>query len=79
MDPAILKSCHANYDKQKDILMRMLGDIASIIMTCEDTKLMDKYLIIYTNITLLYNVIWCADLSISVEIYKFFYNLDRVA
>jgi hypothetical protein len=79
VDPKILKSCHANYDKQKDILMRMLGDIATIIISCEDTKLRNKYSIIYTNVTLLYNVIWCADLPISLEIFKFFNNLDQIS
>jgi len=75
VDPKILDSCHAGYSNQKDILMRMLGDIAGITLTCEDIKLRDNYFVIYTNILLLYNVIWCADIPISIEILKFFHTL----
>ena len=78
VDPNILDTCHANYAEQKDILMRMLGDVAGITLTCEDTKLRDKYFVIYTNILLLYNVIWCADIPISIEIVKFFGKLDKL-
>jgi hypothetical protein len=75
-DDHLLNLCHTDYNYEKEKFLKIIFDVSGFLLCQDDKQYQNMEFIIYANILLLNNIIWCSSKQIAIYITDFFNSIE---